>query len=65
MVRAAVASDGTALEFASTALKNNKDIVKEAVKASGSYAFEHASKALQKDPEIRKIHENHEYYFPE
>jgi hypothetical protein len=65
VVRAAVASDGTALEFAATALKNNKDIVKEAVKTSGSYAFEHASKALQRDPEIRKIHENHEYYFPE
>lgn len=62
VVRAAVASDGTALEFAATALKNNKDIVKEAVKTSGSYAFEHASRALQRDPEIRKIHKNHEHY---
>jgi len=65
VVRAAVASDGAALEFASTAIKNNKDIVKVAVTTSGGYAFMHASKELQRDPEIRKIHENHEYYFPE
>ncbi len=62
VVRAAVASDGKALEFASTAIKNNKDIVKVAVTTSGGYAFMHASKELQRDPEIRKMHESHQSY---
>ena len=62
MVRAAVASDGSALEFASTAIKNNKDIVKVAVTTSGGYAFMHASKELQRDPEIKKIHKNHKHH---
>jgi hypothetical protein len=62
VVRAAVASDGAALEFASTAIKNNKDIVKVAVTTSGGYAFMHASKELQRDPEIRKMHESHQSY---
>lgn len=62
VVRAAVVSNGTALEFAAAALKNNKDIVREAVKSYGCYALEHASKAVQRDPEIRKIHKNHEHF---
>ena len=53
MVLAAVRNDGCALEFASDRLKNDKDIVLNAIK-NNINSSKYASKSLLTDPNIRK-----------
>jgi len=57
-VLAAVQENGEALEWASAVLKNDKDVVIAAVREAGIGAYRHASRELQKDPEVVKYGRN-------
>jgi len=49
---AAVRENGLALVFAHESLKNDKEVVMEAVAQGGHMALWHASEELQKDKEV-------------